>query len=161
MGFFTTASTVGTSRLDLCQGAESRANCALSMVMDQCGASAGVLYLVGAHGPFAAASYGKADETLGTLALEYLMSEVTDLETTGEGSAITTGESQADWTGAEGEKYRPILLTHESKDGFLITGVAVVATAPESPFTYPSRVANEVSRHLQRMGDVTGMVVAG
>jgi hypothetical protein len=161
MGFFTTASTVGTSRLDLCQGADSRASCALSMVMDQCGASAGVLYLVGAHGPFAAASHGKADEVLGALALEYLMSEVADLETTGEGSAITTGESQTDWTGAEGEKYRPILLTHESKDGFLITGVAVVATAPESPFSYPSRVANEVSRHLQRMGDVTGMVVAG
>jgi hypothetical protein len=161
MGFFTTAATVGTSRLDLCQGPESRANCALSMVMDQCGATAGVLYLVGAHGPFAAASSGKADEVLGTLALEYLMNETGDLSTTGEGSSITTGESQADWTGAEGEKYRPVLLTHEGRDGFLITGVAVVATAPESPFTYPSRVANEVSRHLQRMGDVTGMVVAG
>ena len=161
MGFFTTASVVGSSRLDLCQGPESRASCALSMVMDTCGATAGVLYLVGAHGPFAAASQGKADEALRELALEYLMNEATDLETTGEGSAITTGDSKADWTGEDGEKYRPVLLTHESKDGFTITGVAVVATAPEAPFTYPSRVANEVSRHLQRMGDVTGLVVAG
>jgi hypothetical protein len=161
MGFFTTASVVGSSRLDLCQGPESRASCALSMVMDTCGASAGVLYLVGAHGPFAAASHGKADEALRDLALEYLMNEATDLETTGEGSAITTGDSKADWTGEHGEKYRPVLLTHESKDGFTITGVVVVATSPEAPFTYPSRVANEVSRHLQRMGDVTGMVVAG
>jgi tetratricopeptide (TPR) repeat protein len=160
-GFFTTAATIGTSRLDLCQGAESRANCALTMVMDQCGATAGVLYLVGAHGPFAAASFGKTDDDLGALALEYLMSEAADVETTGECTSITTGESKTDWSGAAGEKYRPVLLTHESPEGFLVTGVAVVALSPDSAFAYPSRVANEVSRHLRRMGDVTGMVVAG
>jgi tetratricopeptide (TPR) repeat protein len=160
-GFMTSVSVIGTSRLDLCGGPESRASCALSMVMDQCGATAGVLYLVGAHGPFAAASSGNADDVLRSLALEYLQNEATDIATTGEGSAITTGDSQVDWTGSQGEKYRPVLLTHESSDGFLVTGVAVVATAPDAPFSYPSRVANEVSRHLRKMGDVTGIVVAG
>jgi hypothetical protein len=131
------------------------------MVMDQCGADAGVLYLVGAHGPFAAASSGNAEDSLRSLALEYLQNEATDMATTGEGSSLTTGDSQVDWTGSQGEKYRPVLLTHESSDGFLVTGVAVVAMAPDAPFSYPSRVANEVSRHLRKMGDVTGIVVAG
>jgi hypothetical protein len=161
MGFFTTASVVGTSRLDLCAGPDSRASCALTMVMDQCGATAGVLYLVGAHGPFAAAAAGQADEVLRSLALDYLMNEASDLSTTGEGSSLTTGESQTDWTGTQGEKYRPVLLTHESPDGFLVTGVAVISMAPDAPFSYPSRVANEVSRHLRKMGDATGIVVAG
>ncbi|HVW24836.1 MAG TPA: protein kinase [Polyangiaceae bacterium] len=160
-GFFTSVSVVGTSRLDLCSGPESRASCALTMVMDQCGASAGVLYLVGAHGPFAAASSGEADDVLRSLALEYLQNEASDVATTGDGSSLTTGDSQIDWTGSQGEKYRPVLLTHESSDGFLVTGVAVVAMSPDTPFSYPSRVANEVSRHLRKMGDVTGIVVAG
>ena len=160
-GFFTSVSVVGTSRLDLCAGPESRASCALTMVMDQCGASSGVLYLLGAHGPFAAASSGRTDDVLRSLALDYLMNEAGDMATTGEGSSLTTGDSQVDWTGSQGEKYRPVLLTHESNDGFLVTGVVVVSMSPDAPFAYPSRVANEVSRHLRKMGDATGVVVAG
>lgn len=160
-GGFQSMSVVGTSRLELCAGPDARASCALGMVMDQCGATAGVLYLVGAHGPFAAAAAGSADEVLRSLALEYLESEASDVSTTGDGSSITTGDSQVDWTSSQGEKYRPILLTHESSEGFLVTGVAVVTMSPDVPFSYPSRVANEVSRHLRKMGDVTGIVVAG
>jgi tetratricopeptide (TPR) repeat protein len=161
-GFFSTTSVmVGTSRLDLCQGADSRAKCALAMVMDQCGATAGVLYLVGAHGPFAAASQGHTDPMLGAVALGYLMSEIADASTTGESGLLTTGDSKVAFTGSSGEKYRAVLLTHESPDGFIITGVAVIELSPEAPFAYPTRVASEVSRHLKKSGDVTGMMVTG
>src|SRR5262249_38207420 len=119
-----TSTTTGTSRLDLCAAPDARFGCALAMVMDECGASRGVLYLVGEHGPFEAASNGNVEEALRAIALDCLADGMADAESTGVFDSFTTGDSQEVLQEPRGEFIRPVLLTHEGEDGFVVTGVA-------------------------------------
>jgi hypothetical protein len=153
--------TTGTSRLDLCTAPDARFGCALTMVMDECGASRGVLYLVGDHGPFEAASCGEIDEALRAIALDCLAEGVADAESTGVFDSFTTGVSQDVPEEPKGEFIRPVLLTHEGDDGFVVTGVAVVALSNDVPFSFPAALAREISQHLRSRGDVAGIVVTG
>jgi hypothetical protein len=163
MGFpaFGSTTATATSRLDLCAAPDARFGCALTMVMDECGASRGVLYLVGDHGPFEAASCGEPEESLRAIALDCLADGMADADSTGLIDSFTTGDSPDFPEEAKGELIRPVLLTHEGEEGFVVTGVAVVAISNDIPFSFPAVVAREISRHLRTRGDVVGIVVAG
>jgi hypothetical protein len=158
-GLGSTTST-GTSRLEMCAAPDARFGCALTMVMDECGASRGVLYLLGDHGPFEAASFGEPDEALRVIALDCLADGTADSESTGVFDSFTTGHSEGVPAEPKGEFIRPVLLTHEGDDGFVVTGVAVVAVSNDVPFSFPAAIAREISQHLRSRGDVAGVVVS-
>jgi hypothetical protein len=62
-------------------------------------------------------------------------------------------ESETDHTFSGNRRYVPVLLTHQGPRGVALTGVALLLTDESSAFTYPSRVAAELSRTLGQAGD--------
>jgi hypothetical protein len=95
-----------------------------------------------------------------SLAQEYLTSELEDADITTNSNSISSTGLNTDWAGSAGEVYRPVLLSHEMAGQLVITGVAVLTVAAGSPFAFPGRVATELSRRIQHVGDVTGVMVA-
>ncbi|HVW26837.1 MAG TPA: protein kinase [Polyangiaceae bacterium] len=157
----TATTATGTLRLDLCSEPDARFGCALTMVMDECGASRGVMYLVGEHGPFEAASCGEADDALRRVALDCLADGMADQESTGLCESFAAGDSLEVPQEPKREHLRPVLLTHDGDEGFVVTGVVVVAVSNETPFAFPAAMAREISQHLSRKGDVAGKVLTG
>ena len=56
--------------------------------------------------------------------------------------------------GPGGPEYLPVLLSHPVDDGTVITGVAVLVVPEDRRFTYPTRLAIELSKRAEQMGDV-------
>jgi hypothetical protein len=158
---FTVSRIVST--LDACRGVTARAQAALSLLTQASGTTEGVLYLVGEQGAFCAAQLGEraVPASIHALAQEYLATEVKESDTTtNSGSLGTSARYDSQWAGPAGETYRPVLLSHQTSMGVVITGVALLVVQPDGRFTFPGRVATEISRRTQQTGDVTGMVVS-
>ena len=111
----------------------------------RCGASRGVLYLVGDEGPFEAASCGEADDALRAVALDCLTDGMDGAESTGIYDSSLARDFRDIPEEVKGELIRPVLLTHEDDEGFVVTGVAVVAISNEVPFLFPAGVARGIS----------------
>jgi serine/threonine-protein kinase len=150
------------SALDACKGFAERAQAALGILADASGAVGGFLYLLGDQGPFYAAQLGSEapPDAVRALAQEYLTSEVEDADMTTDSHSMPSTGLSTDWAGWAGELYRPVLLSHEMSGQIAITGVAVLTVASGSPFVAPSRVATDLSRRIQQVGDVTAIMVA-
>ena len=92
---------------------------------------------------------------------EYLLSEIDDSTgltvtvTQREEDSISTDNSR--WTFEQKEKYQPVLLSHFSKQGFVITGLAVLHVDPDGQFDYPAEVATMISGILLEEGDVSSV----
>jgi tetratricopeptide (TPR) repeat protein len=150
------------STLDACKGLADRAQAALGILAEASGAVGGFLYLLGEQGPFYAAQLGNdpPPDAVRALAQEYLTSEVEDGDVTTNSNSMPSTGLNTDWAGSAGEVYHPVLLSHEMASQIVITGVAVLTVASGSSFVVPSRVAIELSRRLEQVGDVTGVMVA-
>jgi hypothetical protein len=48
-----------------------------------------------------------------------------------------------------------VLLSHQTPEGFAVTGVAVLAVRPGDAFVHPSTLAAHLSRLIFDAGDVT------
>jgi hypothetical protein len=57
-----------------------------------------------------------------------------------------------------GEQYRLILLGHNTKRGYGITGVAVMLLDQENEFRYPADIIEIVSRFMEESGSVDTFV---
>jgi hypothetical protein len=55
--------------------------------------------------------------------------------------------------------YVRVLLSHQSVQGVALTGLAVLVVERNSPFTYPSRAAAELSRIAAEAGDAAATYV--
>ena len=150
------------STLDACKGFADRAQAALGILADATGAVGGFLYLLGAEGPFYAAQLGDEPppDAVRTLAQEYLTSEVQGADATTDSHSMPSTGLNTDWAGSAGELYRPVILSHEISGQIAITGVAVLTMPSGVPFVIPGRVATELSRRIQQVGDVTAVMVA-
>jgi hypothetical protein len=63
------------------------------------------------------------------------------------------------WETEEGPSYCPVLLSHQSAEGYAIVGVAVLAMHPSKPFAYPTQLAQELSHFAYESGDVSAFIV--
>jgi hypothetical protein len=100
------------------------------------------------------ASFGDVEPSaeIDEWARKYLEHEVDESETTDvhsnppeavEGEHAVSGD----------RRYVPVLLTHQAPRGVALTGVALLLTSTDTAFTYPSRVATELSRVVSSAGD--------
>lgn len=146
-----------TSTLENCQTSAQRARCGLEYLGRQSGASAGLLYTNSDSGLICTASFGELEPSpeLDRWAREYFERE---LEDEADDTAAFSEPPDEDAPDArfteEGQRLVPVLLSHQAKRGFAITGVALLITDADTHFTYPSRIAAELSRSVASAGDV-------
>jgi tetratricopeptide (TPR) repeat protein len=144
-----------TSVLVGCNLPNDRAQRTLDLLTRRCGAQAGYLYLLGAHGPSLVAQIGSRDAGRGLLAFvdEYLDLQLQDDD-------LKTGSQDADvdetlgaWIDEEGKHHHPILLSHQAETGSVVTGLAIAVMRPAQRFVPPSTLAAHLSRLIQDAGD--------
>jgi tRNA A-37 threonylcarbamoyl transferase component Bud32 len=134
--------------LERCRGAAERAQFALEVLVGKSGAKAGLLFTRGADGLECSASTGGLAPTpeLWPRILEYL-------DTPPRNDVISLSRSQSEagcdgleWSGHNGQRYRPVLLHHDSEGMLVVTGVALLTPAHPDNFNYPGRLGSVVSR---------------
>jgi hypothetical protein len=144
-----------TSTLEGCNDAMQRARCGLEYLGRNSGARGGLLYVQTEHGLARAASFGDvaASPALDSWASAYFARE---FDEEGDSTGMhddAPDDSAAQHTFSGNRRYVPVLLTHQGPRGVALTGVALLLTDEASAFTYPSRVAAELSRTLGNAGD--------
>jgi hypothetical protein len=90
-----------------------------------------------------------------------MVKERISAELSGDMDIITTAAEnetsiyeKSDWIGFRGEKYHPLLIAHQTREGFAITGMAVLLVDPTRRFVFPSETVAAISKSLLEMGDV-------
>jgi hypothetical protein len=141
-----------TSILESCPNAAERARCGLDYLGRHSGAAGGLLYLHTDGGLMRAACLGQAEASveLDRWAHTYFERELYEDEATGMHDAEATSQARDHMT-VGGRRYVPVLLTHQAVQGVAITGVALLVDS--DAFTYPGRVAAELSRATSEAGD--------
>ncbi|HKU44878.1 MAG TPA: hypothetical protein VJR89_42255, partial [Polyangiales bacterium] len=151
-------SSYGTSRIAVALRAygepDQRARVALSLLVSQSGARAGLLFAVTPSGLECTANVGAValGESLVSRAREYLASQV-DGEITTSTENEDDRRASADWTDDTGQRYRPVLLSHQQAGRVAVTGLAVIAVPSSGSFVYPARTASEISSYFANLGD--------
>jgi hypothetical protein len=147
-----------TSALRTCRSATERAAVALTLLKEQSGAEAGFLFSVDETGPRCIASSGGLvpSDTVIAMVRTFLALELEEADTTATESE--PGSSATAWVGADGEKYRTVLLSHQVDGAHVITGVAVLVTSLGRPFVFPAQTACMLSRYSRDAGDHSLMV---
>ncbi len=140
-----------------CDGPEERAQRTLELIAEQCGASHGFLYLMQKQGPVLCAQLGQGPSPLEMDAMvkDYFATEMADTghttKTSERGDA--TAGTRTDWTSYEGTKYRRVLLGHQEREGYAITGMAVLASDSADRHRTPARLIASLSRSALKLGD--------
>jgi tetratricopeptide (TPR) repeat protein len=153
-----------TSLLDGCRGLHERARQSLAILLRQSGSTEGFLFTLGERGPELVARHGacEAPSDLAIVVRDYLDMELRDEDVqtaTLAGEDEATGALATECSGAHGERFRLVLLTHETAEGHAITGVAAALVSPGKAFTYPGPTATQLSRLLLDSGDVVPAIV--
>jgi hypothetical protein len=156
------ATSRALSMLESCHGAAERAECALSWLIQSSGVTEGYLFLLTGEGPICVARLGEqtVPEVVRATAEKHLLAQFDEVQTMTKSSWAFIPERRLASVGEHGPEYLPVLLSHPVERGTAITGVAVLVVSEDKRFSYPTRLAIELSRRAEQMGDVTGMVVA-
>lgn len=141
--------------LAACRGPRERAERALRVLLDQLGLDTGFLYTLQPGGPTLAAFLGvhAPPSGLDTAVGAYLERAARD-------SGDATGTIQAELRPdldlpMLGESLLvPLVLGHDSAEGYALAGAVVVATAEAPAWNQPYRLLAAVSRSLMDSGDV-------
>ncbi len=144
--------------LTQCQGPQDRVRRALDILVQTGHCSGGFLYTMYKDGPVLcchsgdSAPPGDMDATV----TQYVQRQTDDCgdATMTAGAFSEAASSEFDWRNDHGDEYFPLLLGHDSDEGFLITGVAVLLPNPEVEFMSPVEAAAIVSKSLLEAGDV-------
>jgi tRNA A-37 threonylcarbamoyl transferase component Bud32 len=144
-----------TSTLENCQDSGHRAQCGIEYLGRQSGAGAGLLYTLTKSGLVLAGKFGDgdSDEEIEEFATEYFDRELDREEGTEAHSNPPPFTAATEAKGLARRGFIPVLLTHQTDRGNAVTGLALLTAAPGAAFTYPSRVATELSRILADSGD--------
>jgi hypothetical protein len=157
------ATSRALSMLESCHGAAERAECALSWLVQASGVTEGYLFLLTGEGPTCVAKLGEQiiPEVVRETARNHLAAQTEDVQTMTKTTWAFVPEKEP---GASekpaGPEYLPVLLSHPVEDGAAITGVVVLVVPEDKRFTYPTRLAIELSKRVEQIGDVSGMIVA-
>jgi hypothetical protein len=153
-----------TSILLSSNGYRERARNALELLVQKSRAQDGFLYFRQQHGVVLAAQNGdvpckaEIDEAV----KECLLSEIDDSRV----ATMTVAQNEEDssltdnslWTFTQGEQYQPVLLSHFSKQGFVLVGLAVLRVDPNEQFVFPTEIATMISSILFEAGDVSSVL---
>jgi tetratricopeptide (TPR) repeat protein len=145
-----------SSMLQACGSGAERALCGLEALVRQSGAASGVLYVHDEEGLVCAARAGDftPDAKLESLLHVYFEKEASDREETQSSpDPAAAARTACEWTGPQGRRCVPVLLSHADELGWALTGLAVLVMDASVRFTYPSRGASELSRGLAKAGD--------
>jgi serine/threonine-protein kinase len=151
-----------TSLLAGCRGFGERALQMLSILLRNTGAADGFLYTMGEQGPVLAAQLGAGEPPINMdgAVREYLDVELRDQDVeTATLAGEPSGTQASEWNGPRGERFRLVLLTHQTREGYAITGVAVALVKPGRNFAYPGATATQLSRLLQETGEAVPAIV--
>jgi hypothetical protein len=143
-----------TSVLVGCNLPNDRAQRALELLTRRAGVQESYLYLLGPHGPSLVAQIGGAEPPRGLAGFvdEYLDAELQDDLTTRSQEAETS-EDLGVFHDAEGDSHYPILLSHQSETGNVVTGLAIAVTRGRQQFAHPGTLAAHLSRLIHDAGD--------
>jgi hypothetical protein len=150
-----------TSVLVGCNQPNDRAQRALDLLTRRCGAQAGYLYLLGAHGPNLVAQVGVREVARGLLAF---VDEYLDLQLQDDDLQTGNHDAEADeplgvWIDDEGRHHHPILLSHQSETGSVVTGLAIAVMRSAQRFVPPGTLAAHLSRLIQDAGDAKAVAL--
>jgi tRNA A-37 threonylcarbamoyl transferase component Bud32 len=150
-----------TSVLVGCNQPNDRAQRALDLLMRRCGAQAGYLYLLGPHGPNLVAQVGTRDVARGLLAFveEYLDLQLQDDDLQTGSQDADADEVQGVWIDDEGRVHHPILLSHQSETGSVVTGLAIAVMRSTQRFVPAGTLAAHLSRLIQDAGDAKAVAL--
>jgi hypothetical protein len=145
--------------LTKCPDAAQRAQLALSLLARPSAAASGLLFGLTHDGPRCLAQLGAAVLTpeLSNRVQRYLAAQSEAGHTTFTDSAQQGSDTDFDWADAADQRFRPVLLSHSTERGWLVTGVALLAIEARH-FVYPAQIASEVSRALAQLGEVLTVV---
>jgi tetratricopeptide (TPR) repeat protein len=151
-----------TSLLAGCRGFGERALQMLSILLRNTGAADGYLYTMAEQGPELVAQLGAGEppSNMDGAVREYLDVELRDQDVeTATLAGEPSGTQASEWNGPRGERFRLVLLTHQTRDGYAITGVAVAVVRPGKNFAYPGATATQLSRLLHETGEAVPAIV--
>ena len=148
-----------TNMMKACGTPHARAQRTLELLLTQSGVSQGFLYGIRGQTPMIAASIGPSEPpaNVDTLAREYLFSEIHEQDVTKSAEELQDSSSEGanDWVGERGERYRAVLLSHATDDGYVVVGMALLVIESGMSFVYPARLASDLSRFAFDSGDVS------
>jgi hypothetical protein len=133
----------------------------LELLLRRSGSNAGYLFLMHEHGAEIAAQVGvgAAPPSLAAAVAELVDSELADCGLrTCSLEADSAADSRTTWRAEDGRVHRLVLLSHQTPDGFAVTGVAVLALAAEQVFVHPGTLAAHLSRLISDAGDVAALL---
>jgi hypothetical protein len=137
-----------------------RSEKSLELLLHSSGARAGALFLLTEQGIELAAQLGTAEvpEFVSSYVTAYLDMELhgTDLNTQ---DTLDADGAPEVWTSESGERYRPVLLSHQAEAGFMVSGVAVMLEGKNGQFQYPGSVASHLSRLAAQAGDAVPRLI--
>ena len=150
-----------TSVLATCRSSGERAARGLDMLARLSGAIGGVFYGLSSGRAMARAQVGRLvpDERIDALARDYLSSEMNDENETRMVDDAAATSFTREWKGPGDVRYVPVLLSHPTKQGLAISGVAVLMVDAMARFSYPGALATELSRSCHAAGDIAVAIV--
>jgi hypothetical protein len=144
-----------TSVLVGCHKPSERALRSLQLLLRRSGTSEGYLYLIGDHGPELVAQIGAGEAPAGLAGLvdEFIHVELADLAMNtrsleGDDPAPAASTPASDST-------QLVLLSHQTSEGFAVTGAAALRVKLGESFVAPGMLATHLSRLTFEAGDVT------
>jgi hypothetical protein len=138
--------------------------CVLEMLNEHSGTAGGFLYIMQQHGLELCAHRGnhQPPKEMDTKVDAYFSNAMETLNSTAyhSGTIDSLIGFSSDWVGHDGDVYRPLLLGHQTEQGYAITGFAVLLVDPTKRFVYPTEVVSALSEYLLESGDVSTCVAA-
>ncbi|MBN1655242.1 MAG: protein kinase [Deltaproteobacteria bacterium] len=140
-----------------CADARGRAECLLDILVEKCSCLGGLLYVVRNKTPVLLAQNGRFSLTteIEKTVRDRLSNELacTTCDSSATGESESAGQFSYDDGTAETARYRSLTIGHYTLGGFIVTGVAVLFSHPDSQYKYPGDIVTVVSKVLLESGD--------
>jgi hypothetical protein len=140
-----------------CQGRDERAQRSLRLILRESNSSVGYLYIMQEDGPSLCAFEGGSPPTaeMDSVVRFYIQAE------TGEAGDVTMTVADLkeptrihfNWPRHGEQEYRPVIVGHNTEEGFAITGLAVLCVDPNREFNLPGEALAALSKSLSESGD--------
>ncbi|MBN1652718.1 MAG: protein kinase [Deltaproteobacteria bacterium] len=140
-----------------CKGREERAQRALELLVNASNSAGGYLYLVRQGGPELCARVGNQPPPaqMDTSARSYIEAECGQMgnATVTVADLIEHTSEEVVWSGSRDETFQPVLIGHNSEEGYAITGLAVLRIDPDREFNLPAEAIIAMSKSFLESGD--------
>jgi hypothetical protein len=144
-----------------CRDEDQRARLALTLLIRQSGASAGLFYLARDQEPLCVAQIGQVADPVSLLAevARFLASQVEREDATASDTGDAEPDARAEWTDADGRVLRPLLISHYDRGSLIVTGVAVLAFDKAGQLSLPAATASAISQFYAAKGATSLMLL--